>query len=256
MSGDRTALILRRFVKHLRAKDWTVALIELVLVVLGVFLGFQLTQWNEDRNDRAREQVYLLNVAEDLRDDVGEMDEISRTAASRMAALSLVLKRAGSWNPPGAFPSSRYSIKVEQVPVFDESRGYTIGIETFILSTLDGNRFAYNTLINADGLGVIRDRELVREIQEYYASVDKVLSFETSLEEDRARLVDALQEAGLSSVGGASFDQVAQLMRERPSLNAAVENYWLYANRQVFLTNKLSNDAERLAGKIESSNED
>jgi len=138
----------------------------------------------------------LLNVASDLHGDVKEMDENARTAASRMASLDHLLRKAGNWNPPRGYPSSRFFIKVEPIPPFDEQSGYTVGIEAFILSTLDGNRFAYNTLISTSGLDVIRDPKLVRDIQSYYAAVDKVRTFELSLGDNRLRVLAAMQQGG------------------------------------------------------------
>lgn len=251
MSEGRSSLVLARLAQRLRAQDWFAAAIEVAIVVLGVFLGFQVTQWNEERHDRSRERTYLLNVASDLHGDVKEMDENARTAASRMASLDHLLRKAGNWNPPRGYPSSRFFIKVEPIPPFDETSGYTVGIEAFILSTLDGNRFAYNTLISTGGLDVIRDPKLVRDIQSYYAAVDKVRTFELSLGDNRLRVLDAMQQAGISAVSGLSFDAVAARLRERPALRSAIENYWLYANRHLFLTRDVSGRAAVLAQAIE-----
>lgn len=252
MSDAARQPIFKRLAAHLRGQDWTAAGIELVIVVLGIFLGFQVTAWNEERKDRAREVSLMLNVSRDLRDDVTEMDENIRTASSRMASLDHLLRLSGGWNPPQEFPSSRFAIKVEQVPAFDPRSGYTIGIEAFILSFYDGNRFAYNALINADGPNVVRDQERLSEIQQYYASVDQILTFERSLAENRLRVLDALQAEGLSAVDQSSFEKVAAVVRRGPPLRAAIENYWLYANRQVALTRALSQDASKLADEIDA----
>jgi hypothetical protein len=221
------------------------------IVVLGIFLGFQVTQWNDVRQAQAREETLLINVARNLREDLTETDENIRTAASRMATLDHLLRLAGDWDPPTEFPSSRFAIQVEQVPPFKPESGYTIGIETFILSFYDGSRFAYDALINADGPTVIHDQQMLGEIQRYYASADKMKLFERGLDESRLRLIGAMQERGLSAVDGASFDDVAVVVRANPPLRAAMENYWFYANRHLFLTRELSRDAEALAGKIE-----
>ncbi len=252
MSKARGKPIFRRFAQSLRAQDWVAAGIEFVLVVLGVFLGFQLTQWNDDRQDRAREVSLMLNVARDLREDVIELNENARNAASRMASLDRLLQLAGDWNPPAEFPSSRFVIKVEQVPPFKPNSGYTIGIETFVLATYDGNRFAYDALINADGPIVVRDQARLSEIQKYYATVDQVLTFEQGLTDTRFRLLDSMQTEGLSAVDRSSFESVALIVRRSPPLRAAIENYWLYTNRQVFVTRSLSSDAAKLANSIEA----
>lgn len=194
----------------------------------------------------------MLNVARDLRADVAEMDENVRTASSRMASLDRLLRLAGAWSPPAEFPSSRFMIKVEQVPPFDPRSGYTIGIESFILSYYEGNRFAYNALINADGPSVVRNRARLGEIQQYYASVDQLLSFERALSESRLRVLDAMQAEGVSAVDRSSFEAVAEIVRRSPPLRAAIENYWFYANRHVFLTGNLSGQADVLARRIEA----
>ena len=194
----------------------------------------------------------MLNVARDLREDVIELNENARNAASRMASLDRLLQLAGGWNPPAEFPSSRFIIKVEQIPPFKPNSGYTIGIETFVLATYDGNRFAYDALINTDGPIVVRDQARLGEIQKYYATVDQVLTFEQGLTNTRFRLLDSMQTEGLSAVDRSSFESVALIVRRSPPLRAAIENYWLYTNRQVFVTRSLSSDAAKLANSIEA----
>ena len=252
MSKAGSRLLFQRFTRSLRAQDWAAAAIEFVLVVLGVFLGFQLTQWSDDRRDRAREVSLMLNVARDLRNDVVELDENLQNASARMASLDRLLLLAGNWNPPAEFPSSRFVIKVEQVPPFQSNSGFTIGIEMFVLATYDGNRFAYDALINADGPVVVRDQVRLSEIQKYYASVDQIITFEQGLTNTRFRLLDSMQTEGLSAVDRSSFERVALIVRRSPQLRAALENYWLYTNRQVSVIRSLSSDAAKLAGKIET----
>lgn len=252
MSKAGGRLLFQRFTRALRAQDWAAAAIEFVLVVLGVFLGFQLTQWSDDRQDRVREVSLMLNVARDLRNDVVELDENLQNASSRMASLDRLLRLAGDWNPPAEFPSSRFVIKVEQVPQFRPNSGFTIGIEVFILATYDGNRFAYDALINTDGPVVVRDQVQLSEIQKYYASVDQVITFEQGLTDTRFRLLDSMQTEGLSAVDRSSFERVALIVRRSPQLRAAIENYWLYTNRQVSVIRGLRSDAAKLAGKIET----
>jgi hypothetical protein len=98
---------------------------------------------------------------------------------------------------------------------------------------------------------VIRDGALVRQIQTYYATVDKVLSFEDALEINRVKLVDAQQQAGLSPVDATPADEMATIFGRDPQLLAAAKNYWLYTNRHLKLMQALRSDAERLAEALE-----
>lgn len=45
-------MILRRFMQHLREQNWFAVTLDLMIVIVGVFLGFQVTAWNDGRADQ------------------------------------------------------------------------------------------------------------------------------------------------------------------------------------------------------------
>jgi len=49
-------MILRRITKHLETQNWFAVVLDLLIVVLGVFLGIQIGNWNEDRLDEVAYQ--------------------------------------------------------------------------------------------------------------------------------------------------------------------------------------------------------
>ena len=50
-------MILRRFAEHLRKRDWTSVVIEILIVVLGVFIGLQVNDWGSDQAAKRRGRV-------------------------------------------------------------------------------------------------------------------------------------------------------------------------------------------------------
>jgi hypothetical protein len=46
-------MILRRVIKHFRNQEWTAIFLDFLIVVVGVFVGLQVQNWNERRGDRA-----------------------------------------------------------------------------------------------------------------------------------------------------------------------------------------------------------
>ncbi len=60
-------MILRRLSTAFRKQDWFTVLIETLIVVLGVFLGMQLGNWNADRETNERAETYTERLIEDLR---------------------------------------------------------------------------------------------------------------------------------------------------------------------------------------------
>lgn len=55
-------MILRRITQHLKNQQWTAIGIELVIVILGVFIGTQVSNWNESRHEDARARDALARI--------------------------------------------------------------------------------------------------------------------------------------------------------------------------------------------------
>lgn len=62
-------MILRRLSQSLKEQNWAAIWIEFILLILGVFLGIQVANWNEDRIDRKREQDFLERLLIDIEND-------------------------------------------------------------------------------------------------------------------------------------------------------------------------------------------
>ena len=66
-------MILRRLSQSLREQNWTAIWIEFVLLVAGVFLGIQVSNWNAAREDALLGQDYVRRLRLDLNSDLGAM---------------------------------------------------------------------------------------------------------------------------------------------------------------------------------------
>ena len=217
-------MILRRLAQNLKQQNWTAIWIEFVLLVCGVFLGIQVSNWNEDRKDLALEAVYLQRIAADVRSDVAEIDGILRVSTLRMAVLNRVLRDATGRALPTGFESARGSVAVEAIPDLAADDRNSPSFALFILDTLDGNRSAYDTVINTGGIGLMRDATMLGKVQAYYASVDKVLHFEVGLEQNRDKLVDAERRVGISPMDSRTTVELASAFAADRELLATAQN--------------------------------
>lgn len=64
-------MILRRIIAHFRKQEWTAIGIDFLIVVLGVFVGMQVSNWNADVADRRRGAEYVERLSQDLGRDLG-----------------------------------------------------------------------------------------------------------------------------------------------------------------------------------------
>ncbi len=59
-------MILRRIAEHVKAQNWTAVALDFIIVVIGVFAGIQLGNWNEARAHRAGERAFLAQLRDEL----------------------------------------------------------------------------------------------------------------------------------------------------------------------------------------------
>lgn len=67
-------MILRRITEAFRKQDWFTVAVETLIVVLGVFLGIQLGNWNQYAGNRRSETEYLRQLQGDLHNIRAEID--------------------------------------------------------------------------------------------------------------------------------------------------------------------------------------
>lgn len=59
-------MLLRRITKHVKDQNWFAVGIDFFIVVIGVFIGIQVANWNETRSLKAQERSYLILVQEEV----------------------------------------------------------------------------------------------------------------------------------------------------------------------------------------------
>lgn len=59
-------MLLRRIADHLKAQNWTAVVLDFIIVVVGVLIGIELSNWNEDRLRKADDARYLVRIEQDL----------------------------------------------------------------------------------------------------------------------------------------------------------------------------------------------
>ncbi|HNS87253.1 MAG TPA: hypothetical protein PKH09_10145 [Parvularculaceae bacterium] len=58
-------MILRRVIEHVKAQNWTAAALDFVIVVMGVFIGLQVANWNAARRDAREAREYIDRIQEE-----------------------------------------------------------------------------------------------------------------------------------------------------------------------------------------------
>jgi hypothetical protein len=80
-------MILRRVIAHARNQEWTAIVIDFVIVVAGVFVGIQVSNWNTDRQNRELAHGYLQRLHHEVVNLIASGAGAARDAEQRNQRL-------------------------------------------------------------------------------------------------------------------------------------------------------------------------
>ena len=181
-------MVLRRLAEAIREQNWFTVFIEVLVVVIGIFIGLQVDDWNYERKDRTLERRYLERLLDDITLDIDEMQYALDLAKVRRAMGQMLIDAlddpAVARNDP-----TRFITAIEQA-------GYTF-LPAINDSTIAEIRFAGH-------LGIIRNERLRSQLTSYYKLIDRYAQW--------GYLREAFQthysEAGLGILTPAQLDAI------------------------------------------------
>ena len=80
-------MLLRRIIEHVKTQNWTAVALDFVIVVVGVFIGIQVANWNDARAEEKAYQSARLRLIDEIDTN---LDKISVTQAELADALPRV----------------------------------------------------------------------------------------------------------------------------------------------------------------------
>ena len=163
-------MVLRRVVEHAKTQNWFAVTLDFLIVVVGVFLGIEVANWNQARQDRQEERRYYGQLLVDLRADLETFSRAENLADRYDEAAQLVIDRLGGKVPPHVSPG-RMAISIHRA-------GYI-----YIPYT---SRGTYNELVSTGNLRLLRNSQLKSEIAGYYGTFDRVRQWDGLLRDQQS----------------------------------------------------------------------
>lgn len=135
-------MILRRVIEHFRRQEWTAIGIDLVIVVVGVVIGIQVSNWNEQRAVDEQGASFTAHLRADLREEdwayqlmIVYYGEVLRHAELTVDALDGTAPLEDEALLISAYRATQYKQRLRRRSTYDE-------------------------LISTGTIGLIRDRTL------------------------------------------------------------------------------------------------
>ena len=148
-------MILRRLAAHLRHDNWFTVILELVVIVVGLFLAFQLDRWYESQRSKSDLQAHLVSLTEDFTENETRLTSaISEGKQEMEAAITL-----------------RAEIR-KDTPDLSVAELNELISQTSLLPTFNAVDLAYRNLISDDTLADLPSSDLKKELAEFYAAYE------------------------------------------------------------------------------------
>lgn len=258
-------MLLRRVTKHVKDQNWFAVCIDFVIVVIGVFIGIQVANWNDAQGDRQRETLILQNIANDLRSDIASYERSIESAYAKIVVIHYSLESASVQNDRNldiytVIDDVEYEEFVEayfgdRTKEFDDAVE-TLGGELWGYSILVGNAqpstTAFDALVSGGELGLLQDDDLVRDLQNYrYLTGSLVKAQDVSFRPARDRAIDVGIEHGLSPHYGSDKAEFLRLVSESPQLIATLRTHYGWAQGHLTMLGGAHNSATSLLEQIE-----
>ncbi len=84
-------MILRRVIKHVRNQEWTAIVLDFIIVVVGVFVGLQVSNWNDVQKENALASDYLRRLHSDMVLSIDATSNTEKFIRNNMNNLTLAL---------------------------------------------------------------------------------------------------------------------------------------------------------------------
>ena len=87
-------MLIRNIGEHVRKQDWFSVSIEIIVVIVGLFMAFQLGRWWEQRDDRQQEQQYIQRLVTEVETDIKAITYAIKLAEIRQGFAELLMSVA------------------------------------------------------------------------------------------------------------------------------------------------------------------
>ena len=170
-------MLLRRIIENVKAQNWTAVGLDFVIVVIGVFIGIQVANWNESRQETARQELVHQRLVLDFELIERQSDQAVEHIEQIMTSL-IVLQQAVARGRALAEEEEDIKYALEygfSYPSFNQRSG------------------SYVELLSSGRLDLIEDEKIRIALSEYDRRVQQSRFNETQINEyfsDNVSLVD------------------------------------------------------------------
>ncbi|TDR23165.1 DUF6090 family protein [Marinicella litoralis] len=144
-------MILRSVTKHVREQNWFAVFLDFMIVVIGVFIGIQVSNWNVERAGEKQAQVLIERLNEDLEND---LEVLVSTLDYQAVVRTYAVRAVDGFNG---------------VPTVNDEQFVIAAYQTSQINTPWSYRSTYNEVLSTGQINLIKNNALKSKILAYYS---------------------------------------------------------------------------------------
>jgi hypothetical protein len=196
----RNLIINRKYREYI-----SIALGEMVLIVIGILLALQIDNWNQDRQERKIIDGYLTKINLELQADIQNIELLLESRKQALVYTDSVLAyfRRGHISDAKIFEKGFFSL--------------------FIETKFHPNKSAYESLKNSGYLKDLENMEFIEQLNQYYQLIENISFVEGKFNNITQPVEISLAEKGFYSEYWNNTDTVIftiQSMNKYPEYEA------------------------------------
>jgi len=251
-------MLLRRISKHVKDQNWFAVALDFFIVVVGILIAFQITNWSERRTNEQREKQVLEEILDDLREDSTILQTSAEAAKLTVDSTNILLEFA-ELEPISrmGIPVQNRLISVVDVPPptpLEANPTSQFWARITMRYFPERNSAAVDALIATGNFSIIQDPQIVRGLQRNTTLWENVTtSHNRTYRTIRDRAIFVGQRHGLSPFTTVDLDTLTEIVKTDPELLGAIRtNGELAAFHQQSMDTRHSN-TDALIRRIEDA---
>jgi len=170
------------------------ALGEIVLVVLGILIAVQINEWNNQKINSLKEQQYLIEIIENLKDDENRLKQIIKFNKTKLRSLDSAFHYLSLMQNNKEF-GKQFST---QFPILTKTESFKT------------NNVAYINIISSGNLELLKSNLIRKEISKYYLDYSEI-NIQNQLKENTQKFLEItvpkmMNSSWTKSVTGKDFN--------------------------------------------------
>jgi hypothetical protein len=213
-------MLLRRFTKHFAEQNWFVVSLDVLVVVLGIFLGMQVNEWNNNRHLRSDEAQYLRALEVDIRASKDHLVERLERLDKQSLGLDVILAAA--------------SEGIDDLSDIDAARAIHNGLNSAAI--LPVQLRTYDDLKGANAIAVLKNIDLRHRLRELDSHLLQIR------QEESERLKTLYSHVDPLLLKYPSYVELTRFWRNFQGEGLAVEELLgVHSAKEIFADTKLVN---------------